>query len=268
MVVKAADAGIRKLYHYQTFCPAYLADTLVSQRVHVSNPQDLNDPWDCYPCFDTARVADPAYRASCITKLQQYPLPHLTAAKRLSYEAMMQADSDLFAKMLHTTFRESVRNMVVARWRIYCLTPHSDRSLMWSHYSNHHQGICLEFDTSQAVIGGAFQVGYRDALPALDIPAISDEAAFQVLVTKSLDWSYENEYRILARDGEGDDVPNLLPITTKDFLPLPPGALTGIIAGCRADLNDIKVVVERHAPGLPVKRAVQAPDRYCLFVHE
>jgi hypothetical protein len=100
--------------------------------------------------------------------------------------------------------------MVVARWRVYCLTPHSDKSLMWSHYSNHHQGICLEFDTSQPVIGGAFQVGYRDALPALDVLEISGEAAFQIFVTKSPDWHYEDEYRILARDGEGDEAPHLL----------------------------------------------------------
>ena len=268
MAARAAEEGIGKLYHYEKFCPPYLEDTLVNQRVHVSNPQTFNDPWDCYPCFDTTRASDPAYRARCIQYIRKFPLPNLTEAKRLSYEAATQGDSRLFTQMLHS-FREPLRNMIVKRWRIYCLTPYCDRSVMWSHYSNKHQGICLELDAGQAVIGGAFRVEYRDALPALDILESSDEAAFQIFVTKSPDWSYENEYRIVARDGEADDARHpLLPITTNDFLPLPPSALTGIIAGCRADVDTIKALVEKRAPGLPVKRAVQAPDRYSLSIQE
>ena len=218
MTVRAVDEGIRKLYHFEKFCPAYLTDTLVNQRVHVSNPQTFNDPWDCFPCFDTTRVTDPAYRAKCIEYLRQFSFPNLTAAQQLSFETRLQADTHLFTKMFQTAFRESIRNMIVKRWRIYCLARYPDRSLMWSHYANNHRGICLEFDASQAVIGGAFQVAYREELPALDILASSNEAVFQVFLTKSLDWSYEKEYRIVAHDGEADDVRHpMLPITTNVF---------------------------------------------------
>jgi hypothetical protein len=268
MAVRAVEAGIRKLYHYEAFHPKHLEDTLVSQHIHVSNPQHFNDPWDCYPCLDTKRVTDPAYRASCIEVFRRSPSLGLTAAQQRHYERKLQADSHFFTEMLRTDFREGIRNMVVERWRIYCLTRHGDRPLMWSHYSNKHQGICLEFDAGQPVIGNAIQVEYKDALPVLDILTFVPKDAFQILVTKSPDWSYEDEYRILAHDAGSDDVPPQLPITTKDFLPLPPRALTGIIAGCRADVDTIKVLVEKYAPGLPVKRAVQAPDRYCLSIQE
>jgi len=202
MAVTAAGEGIRTLYHYEKFCPAHLTDTLVNQRVHVSNPQNFNDPWDCYPCLDTTQANDPKYRARWIEYIQQQvPLPDLTAGRRLSYERALQASPDLFKKMLQTSFRDAIRNMIVKRWRIYCLSPHPVMSLMWSHYSNHHRGICLEFDASQVVFRDAYQVVYREMLPALDILEMSDETAFQVLLTKSPDWSYENEYRILAHDG-------------------------------------------------------------------
>jgi len=155
------------------------------------------------------------------------------------------------------------------RWRIYCLTLRSDTPLMWSHYSDKHRGICLEFDAGHAVIGNAWQVQYNDVLPALDMLTTTDESIFRILVSKSSDWSYEGEYRVLARDGEAPDVsPQFLPITNKDFLSLPRGALTAIIAGCRADLDAIKAMVERRAPGLPIKRAVQAPDRYSLSIQD
>jgi len=208
MAVRALESGIQKLYHYETFCPKHLEDTLVQQQVHVSNPQRFNNPWDCYPCFDTTRVADPAYRAKCIEEVfQRSALPSLPVAQQRYYEKKLQADSHFFAEVLQTEFRESVRNMIVDRWRVYCLTPYRDRPLMWSHYSDKHRGICLEFDAAQALIGGAFQVRYSDALPVLDVLSLSPEVVFQIFVTKSPDWRYENEYRILARDGGADDVP-------------------------------------------------------------
>ncbi len=126
----------------------------------------------------------------------------------------------------------------------------------------------MEFDAGHAVIGNAWQVQYRQALPVLDILELAtDKGTFEILVSKSFDWLYEDEYRILARDGEAPDVsPQFLPITNKDFLPLPPGALTAVIAGCRANFDEIKALVEKHTPGMPVKRAVQVSDRYSLSI--
>jgi hypothetical protein len=171
-------------------------------------------------------------------------------------------------EMCQTVFRESIRNKIVESWRVYCLSTHPDNSLMWSHYSNRHRGICVEFDASQPLIGGAWEVEYRDVLPALDMLAVSPKEAFQVLVTKSSDWTYENEYRILARDGRADEIPHPLPVTSDDFLALPPGALRAVIAGCRADVHKVKELVKKRSPGLPVKQAVQAADRYRLSIQD
>ena len=269
MALRAGESGIQKLYHYERFEPKYLEDTLVNRRIHFSNPKHFNDPWDCYPSFDTTRLTDPIYRASCIGYLRQFPFANLSAAQRLSYETRLQADGRLFTEMLQTEFRESIRNTIVERWRIYCLTPHSDHPLMWSHYSNHHKGICIEFEAGQSLVGSALQVAYCDKLPALDILRMSGEAVFRIFVMKSPDWFYEKEYRILARDSSASDAPaSFLPVTNNDFLSMPPGVLTAIIAGCRADVDMIKALVEKYAPGLPVKRAVQAPDRYSLSIQE
>ena len=66
--------------------------------------------------------------------------------------------------------------------------------------------------------------------------------------------------------GPFDEVSNALPVTNDDFLALSRGALTAVIAGCRANIDEIQGLVERCAPGLPVRRAVQAPDRYSLSI--
>ena len=69
---------------------------------------------------------------------------------------------------------------------------------------------------------------------------------------------------MLARDG--DINPAFSVKTDKDFLSLAPGTLTAVIAGCNADLDAIRAVVEKCAPSLPVKVLVRAPANYHLQV--
>ena len=82
-------------------------------------------------------------------------------------------------------------------------------------------------------------------------------------MSKSSDWSYENEYRILARDKQADsEHPKFLKITDNDFLLLPFNALMAIIGGCKADLDSMRL------PDVKIKRALRAPDRYSLFIED
>jgi hypothetical protein len=46
------QAGIARLYHYEKFCEGWRATTLREQKIYCSDPDKLNDPWDCRPCFD------------------------------------------------------------------------------------------------------------------------------------------------------------------------------------------------------------------------
>jgi hypothetical protein len=51
-----SQAGITRLYHYEKFCPQWLSATLSDQKIHCSNPANLNDPWDCRPSFDAGGI--------------------------------------------------------------------------------------------------------------------------------------------------------------------------------------------------------------------
>jgi len=46
---------------------------------------------------------------------------------------------------------------MVSKRRIYCLTPDPDSILMWSHYDEHHLGICLEFGVDNPLFAKALQ---------------------------------------------------------------------------------------------------------------
>src|SRR4051812_47367201 len=62
VVRTARQEGIQKLYHYQGFDPDHLKDILINNRVRCSNPDRLNDPWDCRVYFDDLHLDDPSTR--------------------------------------------------------------------------------------------------------------------------------------------------------------------------------------------------------------
>ena len=152
------------------------------------------------------------------------------------------------------------------QWRIYCLKPHPHSLLLWAHYAEKHQGICLEFDAGLEQLAQARRVLYKDTLPIIGANEFADPKALvdAVLLTKSQEWAYEDEYRVLAR---AQDIDLAFSTTTKnDFLHLAPGALTGVIAGCRANISAIKYILSQCCSTVPLKYAVRVPNRYHLQI--
>ncbi|HLG99435.1 MAG TPA: DUF2971 domain-containing protein [Bryobacteraceae bacterium] len=264
---RAADSAITCLYHYEAFNRDRLKDTLINQRVHFSSPQHFNDPWDCHPWFDATEVLDPVLRSKWVRFLER----HLTADQEQTLAAkyfVWQEDIPFLQRTIGHMI-DSIWQLNADRWRMYCLTPHPTSVLMWSHYGDKHRGLCLEFDATAAVIGRALQVRYQENLPAISASSFDDWGAIapSILLDKSIVWAYEDEYRVLARDSKADALPtDFLPVTGKDFLPLPVGALTAVIAGCNADLDAVTSIVQAHAPSIRVQRCVRAHNKYALSI--
>jgi hypothetical protein len=131
---------------------------------------------------------------------------------------------------------------------------------MWSHYSNNHRGICLEFDKNNPLIEKARPVRYEKTYPEWTPQGLADNPLAPVL-TKAMDWCYEKEFRIVATSLDG---PTKL---SGDFVSLPDGALTSIILGCESkDHAEVLSIVKEHAPGVLIKRAERVPNHYELTI--
>jgi len=103
---------------------------------------------------------------------------------------------------------------------VICFTSREDNLLMWAHYANNHTGICIEFDATAYFFNGQYkdsckglfgdgttpdpyetigelkEVHYSKKRPLfIDPSELSNYTDFWF--TKSEDWSYEEEYRIL-----------------------------------------------------------------------
>ena len=123
-------------------------------------------------------------------------------------------------------------------WHIYCLTPVPNSTLMWSHYASNHRGICLEFDVVNQVFSLALPVRYHSTCPKWMPHQVAQGEAAELLLTKSEDWSYEREYRIVGKSAQSgfgkEDYP--LKIEGK-FMGIPAGALQAVLVGCEGDLR-------------------------------
>jgi len=105
---------------------------------------------------------------------------------------------------------------------------------------------------------------YRTTYPAYDIV----RSGYQALFTKSGDWSYEAEWRLIAEERGFAQSPWTLK-TDNDFLGLPSGVLKSVTIGCLADASSrqrIERLVSINAPGVLVRQASLAPDRYELTI--
>ena len=95
---------------------------------------------------------------------------------------------------LHSHWRQTIG--------ILCTSRSWESPVMWAHYGNKHQGVCLGFDLDGA---NAYEVTYKeDRITGLldhigHGKKLLEEQMHAVLTTKFKDWSYEREWRLFAR---------------------------------------------------------------------
>jgi hypothetical protein len=258
----AKQGSFQKYYHYQPFCKDRLIALLRDKRLSFSDPHNVNDPWDCKPWFDYRPMLEsPVKREELIDFLRLLATPeNLANPFHAVYDHRLRTDNDALTTEVEAYSVELTKE--IGKRRIYCITPFPASVLMWSHYSNNHHGICLEFDKGNPLIERARPVRYSKTYPEWTPQGIADDP-LAPLLTKAMDWCYEREIRIIATSKEG---PTKL---DGNFVALPDGALTAIILGCESENeNELIDAVNEFAPGLPIGRAVRVPNRYELNITE
>jgi hypothetical protein len=256
----AHQAGHARLYHYEKFDVRWLTTTLRDQKIYCSDPARLNDPWDCKPTYDPASVTNPKDIEDFILWLRSIPKERLQPQREAAFEDRLRTDT-AYRNQIVEGFSTRNRSMIERR-RIYCLTPNPYSTLLWSHYADNHRGICLEFHLGNDVFLNSWEMKYSSMYPSWP-PHRMREFALDMLLTKSDEWAYEKEFRVIGSPDRPDGHPLKL---DGDFLKLPPRSLVGILVGCKGDYTEVAKIVEEHAPSLPVKRIVQIPNHYRLTI--
>lgn len=166
---------------------------------------------------------------------------------------------------------------VVRHSTVFCVSEVPDNLLMWSHYADAHRGAVIEFETVPELdtfLCGAFPVTYSEKLPEyasieeligsmLGQTEIDSMMLLRKLVsTKSADWAYEREWRVVAphpRDTTGG-----LPY---EEIPIHSAEVVGIRLGCRIDQADAEELVSisrNNYERAEVLQARQSAENYAL----
>jgi Protein of unknown function (DUF2971) len=166
---------------------------------------------------------------------------------------------------------EPVFDQLIESLRVLCFSHTNENLLLWAHYADNHRGICLEYGfTDDVHRGQCFPVNYSGIQPVLErverypasVPAagslsIHKDREANVFLTKSQDWSYEQEYRLLSLTEDPGARGERRPI---------PADLTAVYFGLRTSPQVISVV-ERlldHRPSVVFRQASLSPGEYRL----
>lgn len=169
-----------------------------------THPSDFNDPFDCFPKIEISDLSE----VERLNPEKYYELLN----SGFSMDSL-----NLAIKELHE--QKQLVDVMFRDLRVLCLSSVSDEILMWSHYSENHQGFVCEFEVPDidksryylpAVKGSvheffayhlqAKKVDYSGERPNLNFPKYFDRLE-DMLLKKSASWRYENEFRVFDYSG-------------------------------------------------------------------
>ncbi|WP_458722929.1 DUF2971 domain-containing protein [Pseudomonas brenneri] len=245
------------------YCPSGRIGFLDDGLIRFTPPVDLNDPYECLPAFPEV---NPGIQYEKIKRdLVQAGKPRFYDPESIQSEKIKRVVEGL--QYMESRFNENPYffeefatevNLAIANGAlgILSLSRRWNSCLMWSHYTNTYSGFCVGFDRKHTYFDGKkTDKGHMHELTAVNysksriiIPEKKSESdGFDVFLTKSSDWSYEEEERLLSTFSLADEKIEKKPYPIHLFK-IPFEAFKEITIGHNAD-------------GLTRRKAVEAATR-------
>ncbi|MFN8429665.1 MAG: DUF2971 domain-containing protein [Spirosomataceae bacterium] len=189
------------LYKYRIWDNQYQKRILIENEVFLSSPANFNDPFDVaipYRFKESELTEENILKK--LFKMGKRVLPDLSEIE-LQNKCIEVIKSDRFEngkywKEKYEKFKKQDQKL----FGILSLTSKRDNLLMWSHYSNSHQGFCVGFDKfildeniKESILG---PIIYDTVFPEISLFESDINGILKTQMTKSKEWAYEEEYRI------------------------------------------------------------------------
>lgn len=253
------------LYRYRSMTSRNLDRTFTHNELYFSCPDQFNDPFDCKTrfTFKNCNIHDVRRYFEHASKVHQYGLSD-TEIKEMIEKLVDEFNSGSaeFPKKMENVMDEILPE-TIKTLKVLCLSEVYDDILMWSHYTNGHRGIVLQFDTTalKEQFTGCKKVVYYPGFPTLSDFNERHEELF--ILSKSKHWEYEKEWRIIepVEDKEKDEIGKVYTFEKN--------ALTGIILGCEIFDNErdrIRMWRDYGQPQAGIYKSVKDNDSYAIKV--
>ncbi|MEJ1397797.1 MAG: DUF2971 domain-containing protein [Candidatus Sedimenticola sp. (ex Thyasira tokunagai)] len=228
-------------YRYRAFSSNTL-DALCRDTLYFSNPGAFNDPLDCKPTLECdssnedlrtllALLIQRRVEGEVLNNLEQarmkgefanhYAMTHsqseaLRGLQDIAYHAtnpdyegkVSDAESWLLVIEIERELQKHYERGVC------CFSKSYSNPLLWSHYGDQHQGLCIGYGIERNPIPQLNKVVYggnRSINTSAIIKAFVDkneqaqvELDRDVLLRKAKGWKYEDEWRLIGKQGNQD----------------------------------------------------------------
>ncbi len=270
---------------YKYFSRTWGLAALQTRLLRFTQPAAFNDPFEFSPVFaalatkeQLADHIEEALQSEQVAHIpafgQAIPAPGLRDLFRAELKARAEAlitaqQAEILAKV-----REELARTMNSNSGLLCLSEVRDSLLMWGHYTDCHQGLVIGFDSKHAFFstrrgpndefGYLRQVVYKCRRPNV-VLLQSDGADF--FQTKSSEWAYEREWRIMRHLAEETKRVDGTPYPACLF-EFPADAVKEVIVGMRADAVLVGQVHSLMSgfPGAALYTASAHPTEYKLVI--
>lgn len=239
------------LYRYRPLNDHTL-DSIFNHYLYFSKPSSFNDPFDCH--FTLTIEGNDDEKMDCVKRM--------VSLLNLSGEERRKAEEDCLQEMLNKEldydFIYKRIDEINDKVSICCLSDTCDDLLMWAHYAEGHNGICLKYDIERDSFPDCIleRVDYLEDLVKVNIVKMPEEPIIPIFTTKSKHWKYENEFRLINHSGI-------------QKVKHQPGSLKGIIFGYKVDndeKNKLLNAIKAKGWHLYFYQAVQSREKYALSI--
>jgi hypothetical protein len=250
---------ITHLYKYRPF-NEFTLDIIASNNIFFPKPSIFNDPYDCKIEIDKKVSLDD------YIKIMRYDAAKYLVSKDLLENEIVKikntgtVPSEFIEKLSIGIDEYHNENQGMG---VLSLSSDQKNILMWAHYADDHKGICIELErTDENNLGRndvtqpvKYLVGYP-RIKAIDfITAPAGSATRKMLWSKSKDWEYEKEWRMLNTKGN-------------ETMPLP-GKITSIIIGMRMPERNINIIRQLiKGSDIKLRLAEMLKNDYGVKVHK
>ena len=255
------------------YCEPNRIDVLENGMIRFTQPADFNDPFEASPSFSENR---PELDNFLLTQ-------YLMEAEPCSDQAPCQRLADGL-RLLPSLRRKHALSLPakMSEHRVaLCLSRSRSNLLMWAHYTDCHRGFVIGFDTDSeffrlGAFGGLKEVTYantRGRVPEKDGCYATreelDSFNNSVFFTKSCDWAYEEELRLVRNPRDADCVPDKLNGWDICLFRFPSETVREVIVGARVtEDNHARIVklCDSKYRDAQVLRASLDPEQFAMEV--
>jgi len=195
------------------YCKAEHGLSIIQNRtLKVSTPKSLNDPYEIIAhaefTFEELKqvVLHSRMRDGIIQSIKRRGAPISTPAEY--YDNYLRNRKEIDRNLRERT--EELKGYFIdysdkldVNVGLFCVSTNPLSNLMWAHYADGSQGLCIGLDLSTISEDAMlFEVRYSDNRPAITARDLMEDGRlqdklFEIYTTKSLDWQYESEYRFI-----------------------------------------------------------------------